>query len=322
MPTPVSRSSLGIGKEVTAGTAVAASFTLPVTSMTPVEKITRLYDDAWRASMAKTHGAQSGPQVFDYDFAGDLYADAIGWPVVGLLGDDAVTGAAAPYTHAATLLNSGTGQPTTYTLIDNNALEGVSYAGFMFSDLDLKFTPAGLITYTAKGVGRSWASGAVPTPSYTTLPPSAAWRVTASISGSAAPTMLDGEVMVKRTVTDLHTLNNSQAPYTVFAAGDLECSGKATLIWEATTYRDYYRTGTQVAIDLSFTQGTGAAQTGLTVHSSVCDLKKADVTRGKTYVELAVEWDAIANTTDAGSSGGDSPVKITLINALASGTYK
>lgn len=322
MPIPVSRSSLGIGKEVTPGTPVAATFTMPVKTMTPVEAIMRLYDEAYRADMAKTHGAQPGPQSFTYDFAGDVFPDAIGWPVVGLLGDDAVTGASAPYMHAASLLNSGNGQPPTYTLVDNNNLEGISYAGFMFSDLELKFTSTGLLTYTAKGVGRSWASGSVPTPSYTAVIPEAAWAVVASVGGSPAPVMSDGTLTMKRTVTAEHTLNNSQAPYTVFAGGDLECTGKATLIFEATTYRDDYRNAVQPAIDFTFNRGSGANLVQLIAHSSTVDIQKADVVRGKAYVELDLEWTAIATAADAGASGGASPVKITLQNALPTGTYK
>jgi hypothetical protein len=46
------------------------------------------------------------------------------------------------------------------------------------------------------------------------------------------------------------------------------------------------------------------------------------IDRSKDFVEIEVEINAIANTTDAGSTGGYSNIKWTLQNAKASGTYQ
>jgi hypothetical protein len=55
---------------------------------------------------------------------------------------------------------------------------------------------------------------------------------------------------------------------------------------------------------------------------SKCAISAADITRGKDYVEVPITWTAIANTTDIGTSGGYSPIKVTVQNAVTSGTYK
>jgi hypothetical protein len=50
--------------------------------------------------------------------------------------------------------------------------------------------------------------------------------------------------------------------------------------------------------------------------------ESADISRGKDYVELPISFKAVANSTDVGASGGYSPIKVTLQNAITSGTYK
>lgn len=317
MPQPVSRSSLLIGKEATAGTAVPGTFSIPVTSMAPVEVIPPLTDDAWRGTATLVHGAQQGPTHVTYDLGGNVHADGIGWMLVGVLGDDAVTGTAAPYTHAISVLNSGNFQPPTYTLIDNNGLEGISYAGCRFGEVSLDLTPAGLAKFTAKATARSWASSTIQAPAYTTTPPSAAWRAAVTINGTASNVVQQCTVDIKRSLDPLEVLGQ-QGPYDIFSAGDVTADWKLTVIMEAVTFRDNYRAGTIIPIDVNLTQGT----TQLKLHTSSLWLTKADVTRGQKYVELTLEGQGLGTTGDAGASGGDAPIAVTLQNQLASGTYK
>ena len=45
------------------------------------------------------------------------------------------------------------------------------------------------------------------------------------------------------------------------------------------------------------------------------------IERGEDFVQVSVDFNAQANTTDDGASGGFSPIKWVLQNAKASGTY-
>src|SRR5437016_2060817 len=121
MPIAAFASFLGIAKETTPGTAVAATAILPVTDAKPKINVMYLPDEGMRASQAKTYGEVQGPTYAEYEYGGAVYADAIGWPLVGVLGDLATTGASAPFTHGIALLNSGALTPT-YTLSDYNGV--------------------------------------------------------------------------------------------------------------------------------------------------------------------------------------------------------
>lgn len=321
MPFPIGRSAVGIGLETTPGTAVAASFWLPSTTMNPTETVPLLLDQSMRGSAAKDYGSQPGPTSVAYALAGSLIPDAVGWPLVGILGEDVVTGS-APVQHVAALYNGTSFQPPSYTIVDVNGLEAISYAGAMFSDFELTLGAADLGKWTATAVGSSAASsGTLPTVSYSTVPPLAAWKTTVLVGGAASTIETDAVITFKRSVAPIFALNNTQTARNIFAAGDLEVTGKLTAVFEAAGLRDVFRAGTTSSVDLTVATGTGSTLVSLNIHCSQIALNKADVARGKTYVELDTEFTAIANTTDVGASGGLSPAKVTLKNAIASGSY-
>jgi hypothetical protein len=290
--------------------------------MTPVEMIPSLVDQSFRGSMAKTYGAAAGPQHATYAAGGNIFADTFGYLLVGMLGDELVTGSVAPYSHAVSLQNSASGQPPSYTLVDSNGLESNSYAGTIVTDLDIKLSSTALCEYTTTLMSQSFASGAVGSPSYGTLPPVPAYKVVATLGGTLSPRNTDAEIIIKRTGDPIFTLNNTTGAYQIFAAGDLEVTGKLMQVYEVSTLRDQFRAGTYSSVDLAVSIGAGATSQGLTLHATNAYLDKADVVRGKSYVELQVDFTAIANSTDAGASGGLSPLKATLVNAIPTAVYK
>lgn len=322
MPFSTSKSALGIALEAVRGTAAAAPANfIPVKGMTPAEMVPPLKDESWRGSMAKTYGAAPGPQHATYGAAGNIFADTFGYLLVGMLGNDAVTGAAAPYAHAVTLENGGTGQPPSYTYFDLNGLEANAYAGGIVTDLTIKLASQALAEYTATLVMQSFASGVAPVTSYGGLPPMPAYKTVVTLGGAASPRNTDVEINIKRTGDPIITLNNTTGAYTIFAAGDLVVTGKIMQVYEVSTLRDIYRTGATTSVDLALAIGAGATTQNLGLHCSNAYLTKADVARGKSYVELDCDFEGIATPADAGPSGGAGPIKATLSNAVAAGIY-
>ena len=174
MALPRSRSYLGIAKETrptpgSAPTAVAATDFIPFTSITPVDNINYLDDLGMRGSMVAEYDVIQGTIHSEFEFAGDVFADTIGYVVGGVLGDVATVGASAPYTHTISTLNSQAtnGQPVTWTLSDYYSLGSAStrqYAGSQFESVDFKFSAEALLTYTAKAKGYQSVTAANPTP--------------------------------------------------------------------------------------------------------------------------------------------------------------
>jgi hypothetical protein len=321
MPKSSLLSFLGIAKESTFGTAVPPTAFIPVGNVTPKDSVTLLDDKGWRGSMVETYGKVAGPITGSIDFDGDVFPDTIGWMVTGILGDITTTGASAPFTHAVAALNSGTGQPPSYTLTDTYSVATRAYAGAKFSELSFKLSADGLFTYSAKATTFGSATATLPTASFTGVPVQPGWLGVVQIAGVTSASVLDAEVTIKRPVTVVNTVDGTQAPTNLWS-GPITVDGKMTVIMEDDTQLTNYLTQVQPSIDINFAQGAGAAATQVKLHMSKVAYSAADISRGKDFVEIPITFEALANSTDIGTSAGFSPIKVTVQNAITSGTYK
>lgn len=320
MTNPVYRQWVGIAKEGTRGTAVTATDFLPLKTFTPKDDIKYLPDAGMRGSMVSQYNGVQGTESSSLDLAGD-YMLTSGYSICGVLGDVATTGASAPYTTTAAVLNSGSGQPTSYTLTHYDVASARQYAGCQFTEVGLKSTAEGTLEATAKAIGfASAVQASPPTPSFDTVPPAAAWRGVVTIAGSQVLYASDIEIDFKRTGAAVHTLQNSQQPYVVFL-GKLEVTGKITFVMQDETQLNHYLVNDRPSLDLLWSQGTGATTSSIEVHCSRVGYKTGAVVAGKDYFETQVEFVADANVTDAGASGGYSPCKVTLQNPKPAGTF-
>lgn len=322
------RSYLGIAKEVTKGTPVAPTDFIPVASskMKPADIIGELLaDNMAQGSLVKDYAYVQGRSNSTYDFGGPVYPDTIGYVLGGLLGSVATTGASAPYTHTISLKNaSSTGadaQPTAFTLTDFYAANVRAYPGIQIHDFNMKFTADGLLDYDAKGTGWLSSTASTPTPSFSTVLPTPVWLATVSIGGSTVSNSVDGEINMVRPVTPIFGLANTRNPYQVFL-GALETTGKFKFVMENDDELTNFLTNVQPAITLNWSQGAGASATQIAFTVTKGAYTAAVIDRSKDFVEIDVDVRAIANTTDAGSTGGYSNIKWTLQNAKPSGTYQ
>jgi hypothetical protein len=317
MPKATYRSVLGLATETVDGTAVAPTVFIPVSTITPKDTVTQLVDKGWRGSLVDAYDAQAGMITGELDFDGDVFLDTIGYPLAGIMGDLTETGSSAPYMHKFALLNSGQGQPVSQSFTDFYSAGTRVYAGGRYSELDFKFSPDALLTYSAKAMTFGSATAATPTPTFTTVEPLVGWKGVIQIGGSTFAEMTDAEIDIKRSLTAIKPINNSQNPSTIFA-GPMSVEGKATLIMEDDTYLTDYLQGTKTSLDFTFTQSTGNS---IDFHMSKVSLTAADITRGKDYIELPVSFKAYGNSSDVGTSAGYGPILITLNNAIAGGSY-
>jgi hypothetical protein len=320
------RSYIGIAKETTKGTIVAPTDFIPVAkdSLKPVDIVDPLYDTGLRGSNVVNYAYIQGRTRSTFDFGGAVFADTIGYGLAGLLGAVATTGASAPYTHTISLLNSLTSdvdvQPISYTLTDFYAVDVRSYPGCQFSDFSLKFNADGMLEYDSKTTG--WASSTVadPTPTFSTVLPTPVWRGTVSIGGSAVATAMEGSIEMTRGVTPIYGISNTQNPYQVFL-GALEVTGNIKFVMESDAQLINFLNNTQPAIVLNWAYGAGATAVQIQATISKGAYTAAVIERGDDFVSVAIEFNAQANTTDDGASGGYAPIKWVLQNAKASGTY-
>jgi hypothetical protein len=320
------RSYIGIAKEGTKGTPVAPTDFIPVAkdSLKPQDMVDALYDTGLRGSNVLNYNYIPGRKHSTFDFGGAVFADTIGYSIAGLLGAVATTGSSAPYTHTISLLNSLTTgvdtQPISYTLTDFYAVDVRSYPGCQFSDFSLKFNADGMLEYDTKTMGFSSDTVSDPTPTFSTVLPTPVWQGTVSIGGSTVANSMNGNIDMKRPVTPIYGIGQTQDPYQVFL-GALEVTGKITFIMETDAQLENFLNNTQPAIVLNWAYGSGATAVQIQATITKGAYTAAVIERGQDFVQVTIDLNAQANTTDDGASGGYAPIKWVLQNAKASGTY-
>jgi len=320
------RSYLGIAKEATRGTAVAPTDFIPVMkdALKPVDIVDPLYDTGLRGSNALNYNYIPGRTRSTVDFGGAVFADTVGYGIAGVLGSVATTGASAPYTHTISLFNSlasgGDVQPISYTLTDFYAVDVRSYPGCQFSDFSLKFNADGMLEYDAKSTGFQSEVVSDPTPTFSTVLPTPVWRGTVSIGGSAVSTAMTGNIDMKRPATPIYGISTTQDPYQVFL-GPLEVTGKITFVMENDSQLLNFLNNTQPALVFNWNYGSGASEVQIQATLTKGAYTTGVIERGEDFVQVSVDFNAQANTTDDGASGGFSPIKWVLKNAKPSGTY-
>jgi hypothetical protein len=320
------RSYIGIAKEVTKGTPVAATDYLLVNKDTvkPVDVIDPLYDQGLRGAMVENYNYIPGRTRSTFDLGGAVFADGIGYPLTGIMGACATTGASAPFTHTISLKNSLAAsadvQPLSYTLTDFYVAGVRQYPAQQFHDFSLKFNADGMLEFDAKSTGDLSNTTTAPTPTFSTLLPTPVWQGTVSIGGSTVSNALTGSIAMKRPVTPIYGISQTQDPFNVFV-GALDVTGDIEFIMEADTELTRYLTNTQPAIVLNWAYGAGASAIQIQATLTKGAYTAASYDRGDDFVKISVSINGLGNTTDAGASGGFAPIKWVLQNAKASGTY-
>lgn len=331
---PSAKQFIGVAKEVTPGTPVAMTATIPLETFEPEDKVTALYDKGMRGSMVDSYNYLPGVKHSEFTGKGPAIFDSVGYLINNILGDITTTGASAPFSHAISLLNSGTAQPGTLTFTDWQGLPATNlarqYSGCCLSELTLTGNAESeLIMVDFKGLG--WASviaAATPTANPTTALPQASWRSQLGIGGPASGGTLDltignWEIKLTRKLKQIFTAQNSQNPY-ITQRGELSCTAKLDFSAPAaeTNALLQFLNNSQPQIQWVTTNGlTLGALLALQVDLQVGAFDTAKIDRGAEAVGYQTTLVPMPNTTNAGASGGYSPIKITLQNAITAGTY-
>jgi hypothetical protein len=303
-------SFVGSAKETTYGTPVAATLFTPATVMTPDDVKNYTPDTAMRGSAVDSYNQVPTQGWSTYTYDCPVYMDAIGVPLKGLLGAEDLSGA-GPYTHVFAVLNSGTYQPPSYTLTDYNGFNARQFPGFVYSQLQFTMDASGLLRASCQGTGLASATTTKPSQTFSAKTAIAGYKGAVSLAGSPTTLVENMTLTLARAVNPITAVNNSNSPVQIWA-GAVTVTGQMTLIYNDDTYLTPMLNGTATAVDITYTNGADS----LNLHCTNGLFTKAPVTRGGNgWMEITVDFTAVANTTDANTAGtGYSPIKATLID--------
>jgi hypothetical protein len=236
----------------------------------------------------------------------------------------AVNGATnGPFTHTWNILNNSSGQPPTHTLTDFTSLTANvgarAYVGACVGVLDITGNSEQLLEM--KMTGDAWVSApaaSTPTNVVSTAIPIPNWRSTVTVGGTQVFDVGEWSVAIKRTLqiywTDQGTVQN---PY-IIARGPLDATG--VLNYTVPTDESpltQMLTNTQPTLSINVGNGiSGAGTLGMTIACNVCAFEKAKPSRSEVLIGYQDDWQAVANSTNAGGSGGLGPLTLTVVNNI------
>lgn len=245
------------------------------------------------------------------------------------------TAAVTPYTsvntyvHNFSLLNSGTGmggyssaQPPTYTYTDYTGVTASTgarnYAYTCFSELAFTGTAADLLMWDGKATGFASAiAGSTPTATVSAVKPIADWQSTVSIASTAVNTIEEWKLTLTRKLEPKFTNSGQQAPFAI-PRGELSAALALTYdpAIDETPFLEYLN-NTQPTLSITTTNGlSGANLVQMVMNVQVAAYDTGELEDGKTTFGYNTSVAAVANSTNAGPSGGLSPVSIALTNTV------
>ena len=244
-----------------------------------------------------------------------------------------VTTVVAPFTHSLAVLNPygstgvTTGQGPTHTFIHRTNIPGSgnnyawSFAYGVMSEISIMGKASGALTWSGKLVHYSRAYPSfTPTPSFSSVRLIPAWKGQTTVASSVLNDITEWTVTLTRQVQTTPTADGYQNPYLI-GRGNLDATFKLTYdpaLDEGPL--SHVLTNDQPTFAYAISNGgSGASLVSFNLNGQVAAYKDSPLKMDKTFFGWDASGDFVGNTTNAGNSGGRSPVS--LVFETATPTY-
>lgn len=249
------------------------------------------------------------------------------------------TNTTAPYVHVFSLLNGSVGaangpaQGPTHTVTDREGVTANGAAQFAYSvmsELTVTGNAEKLLDWSGKFtcLVRTAAGSAIGTTNVSAVVPYTSWQSAVGVGGlatggSQVKDVPEWSYTISRTLKVFNTTQGSQAPY-VIARGKLNVTGKNT-IGPAIDDTNVIALLANTQPQLQYVAGNGLSGASLVKVQADIVLgayETADITEDVLF-GYDVPWKAVStasagagSVTTTGASGGKSPLKLTITNAV------
>lgn len=303
---------------------------VPMDTFKVPDEYGQIYDTSRVGSVVVQRGVVQGMRESEWSFEGKVFPDTFGFILGSIFGTEKYTAGSTPtpHSHAFSVLNSGNGQPVKHAWF---VYDGVNWRVVVGKITKVGIKLAGgkteALTYSSTFMARASGvlTGASITPSFSTIAMLASWRAAFSIATSYKREVLSFTITLTREEAEnIPTMTGTQDPLDTFYGG-LQATAKGTFQKTGDTQLAAYIAGTvqKFSIVLApLTGSTASTGTGLAFQATKANYDKVEpILQGKAYNTEDFALTFLANTSDAGTSGGISPCKATLKNAVATGVY-
>jgi hypothetical protein len=259
------RGQLGLALEATRGTPVNPTIWMPIENLAFKESTEEARESQGQGVIADSDSKYVVMKMAEGEVEAQIYDQALGLILIGVVGSSPVTTGANPYTHTFTLTQ--TNQAKSLSLYWKDPDRSDMYPMAMVDQFELKAEPNGIIEYTVgfkSKAAREWTSQ---TPSYTTLGSKflhqhVQFKLAANIAGIAAASVISLkslELKINKNV-EYDAVMGTVEPEDILNH-QLSIEGTLELNLEDDTYRDYMLNGTYRAMEIKLNNGTSSTLT-------------------------------------------------------------
>jgi len=227
------------------------------------------------------------------------------------------------YTHKFAILNTGNGQPPTHSITDYTGLTASVgarvYPSCCLSSMEISGNAEQLLMLKVQG--NSWLSAAASQkPSNTTnfVIPVANWRSTITVNGTQVFDIGEWSYSVKRQLQTYWTAQAGQQPF-IIARGGLTMTGNFdyTVAMDESPLTQMITSG-YLPVVITISNGlAGTSLLTMTITTTTAQFVKSAPERNAVLVGYKDQFEAVANATDVGGTGGLGPGTITIQNNVA-----
>ncbi len=292
---------VALKKETVWGTGVAPDVTFPITDGSGVPQIGATYDDGKRGVPTADFDALLDAGQGEMSYEGWLYPIAIGHPLMGIFGEDTVTGAADPYTHT---FKQKIDVPS-YTIEEtylSGANGGVRYTGARFAGLTLSWNAeSGPLTYSTNLMSKLPTVVTPAAPAIGIETAFEGWRATITSTDLTSPCVVtQGEINLTRDLQVVHTGCDDQDP-SFINAGPMRVEGSLQVAFTSMNLYNLFRNGVRQSFLLEFTKGSPVRELALTCTDAFFGAAPPEWDRGGISTFMRLSFRGIYNATDVGS---------------------
>lgn len=240
----------------------------------------------------------------------------------------AIVTVTSPFTHNFQLLNmaSSTGstsaQPPSYTVLHRNGIapsfNADQYLYGHVNELKFQAKKDGWFVWDGKVTSftRSAPAQDYP-PSFTTVKGLPSWRSTISLAAGQQFNVTDLTVALSRKLDIIPTADGTQDPYVIGMGPltatfnmDFDVAGNENVL-------GYLENNTQPTFSWTITNGgSGASLVSFSISAQLAGFKDTPLSIMQSFWGFKTGGSLIASTTNAGNSGGYSPLSVQLVNAV------
>jgi hypothetical protein len=241
-----------------------------------------------------------------------------------------ITTVVAPFSHSLSLLNPygstgvTTGQGPTHSFIHRTNIPGSGnnyawlFAYGVMSEISIMGKASGALTWSGKLVHYTRAYPTfTPTPSFSTVRMIPAWKGQTTVASSILNDITQWTVTLTRQVEPIPTADGYQSPYLI-GRGNLDATWKLTYspaLDESPL--SHVLTNDQPTFAYAISNGgSGSGLISFDINAQVQAYKDSPLAADKTFFGWEASGDFVGNTTNAGNSGGRSPLQLVIQNAI------